>query len=61
MSKPRGFAAMDRDRRREISRLGGAAVPGDKRTFAKDRDLAASAGRKGGSNSKRSKTASAAT
>lgn len=44
----RGFAAMSPDRRREIARKGGASVPGEKRSFAKDRDLAASAGRKGG-------------
>jgi general stress protein YciG len=44
----RGFAAMSPEKRREISRLGGASVPGDKRSFAQDRDLAASAGRKGG-------------
>src|SRR5206468_2416955 len=44
----RGFAAMDPERSREIARKGGASVPGEKRSFAKDRDLAASAGRKGG-------------
>ena len=44
----RGFAAMNLERRREIARKGGASVPGEKRSFAKDRDLAASAGRKGG-------------
>lgn len=44
----RGFAAMNPDRRREIARKGGASVPSEKRSFAKDRDLAASAGRKGG-------------
>ncbi|MDP1641826.1 general stress protein [Phenylobacterium sp.] len=44
----RGFAAMNPERRREIARKGGASVPGEKRSFAKDRDLAASAGRKGG-------------
>jgi uncharacterized protein len=48
----RGFAAMDPERRREIARRGGAAVPDDKRSFAKDRDLAAAAGRKGGENSR---------
>ena len=46
--RPRGFAAMKPELRREIARRGGAAVPGEKRAFAKDRDLAASAGRKGG-------------
>jgi general stress protein YciG len=45
----RGFAAMDPERRREIARRGGASVPSEKRSFAQDRDLAASAGRKGGS------------
>jgi general stress protein YciG len=48
----RGFAAMDPDRRREIARRGGASVPSEKRSFAQDRDLAASAGRKGGSASR---------
>lgn len=45
----RGFAAMDPERRREIAKKGGASVPAEKRGFAKDRDLATSAGRKGGS------------
>lgn len=44
----RGFAAMDPARRREIAKKGGGSVPAEKRSFAKDRDLAASAGRKGG-------------
>jgi general stress protein YciG len=44
----RGFAAMDKDRQREIARKGGASVPDEKRSFSQDRDLAASAGRKGG-------------
>lgn len=44
----RGFAAMDLETRRRISAKGGASVPAGKRSFAKDRDLAASAGRKGG-------------
>ena len=56
MSKPddgklrarRGFGAMNPELRREIARKGGASVPSEKRSFAKDRDLAASAGRKGG-------------
>jgi len=49
-SKParRGFAAMDKTRQREIARKGGASVPDEKRSFSQDRDLAASAGRKGG-------------
>ena len=45
---PRGFAAMDKARQREIARKGGAAVPHEKRSFSQNRDLAASAGRKGG-------------
>ena len=48
----RGFAAMDPDRRRQIARKGGAAVPAAKRSFAKDRGLAASAGAKGGATSR---------
>ena len=48
----RGFAAMDNDKQREIARKGGASVPGEKRRIAKDRDLAASAGRKGGESSR---------
>lgn len=44
----RGFAAMDKDRQREIARKGGASVPDEKRSFSQDRDLAAAAGRKGG-------------
>jgi general stress protein YciG len=45
---PRGFANMDRARQREIARIGGANVPHEKRSFAKNRELAAEAGRKGG-------------
>ena len=48
----RGFAAMNPERRREIARKGGASVPSEKRSFAKDRDLAATAGRKGGESSR---------
>lgn len=44
----RGFACMTPERRREIAQQGGAAVPAEKRSFAKDRDLAVQAGRKGG-------------
>ena len=38
--------------RRGFAAMGGASVPGEKRSFAKDRDLAASAGRKGGESSR---------
>lgn len=48
----RGFACMDPERRREIARKGGASVPDEKRSFSKDRTLAASAGRKGGESSR---------
>ncbi len=44
----RGFASMSPERRREIARKGGASVPADKRSFSKDRALAATAGSKGG-------------
>jgi general stress protein YciG len=44
----RGFAAMSPERQREIARKGGASVPSDRRSFSKDRGLAASAGKKGG-------------
>ncbi|MBO9545795.1 KGG domain-containing protein [Caulobacter sp.] len=49
-NKPkRGFAAMSPERRREIAAKGGAAVPAEKRSFSRSRDLAAQAGRAGGS------------
>lgn len=48
--KPRGFAAMDPERRREIAAKGGSSVPADKRSFAKNRELATEAGRRGGEN-----------
>ena len=44
----RGFASMDEERQREIARKGGESVPGDKRSFSQDHELAAEAGRKGG-------------
>lgn len=47
----RGFAAMSPEMRREIARKGGASVPHHKRSFSRDRDLAASAGRAGGESS----------
>ncbi len=45
--KRRGFAAMDPQRQREIASMGGKAVPGEKRSFAQNKALAAEAGRKG--------------
>lgn len=44
----RGFASLSPERRSEIARRGGAAVPADKRAFSRDRQLASTAGRKGG-------------
>jgi general stress protein YciG len=57
---------MSPERRREIARKGGASVPSEKRSFAKDRALATSAGSKGGQASrgggrKRSRKAQPAT
>lgn len=46
--KARGFAAMSPERQREIARLGGRAVPPEKRSFSQNGTLAAAAGRKGG-------------
>lgn len=48
----RGFAVMSPERRREIAAKGGASVPAEKRSFSQDRNLAASAGRVGGSSSR---------
>jgi len=45
----RGFASMTPERRLEVARKGGAAVPREKRSFAQNSDLAREAGRKGGS------------
>ncbi len=47
----RGFASMDDNKQREIARKGGESVPDEKRSFSKDRELAAEAGRKGGESS----------
>ena len=44
----RGFAAMDPEKRRLIATKGGASIPAAKRAFSVNRDLAATAGRKGG-------------
>lgn len=48
----RGFAAMSPEKRRQIAAKGGASVPAEKRSFSQNRDLAASAGRAGGSASR---------
>ena len=44
----RGFASMDEDKQREIARKGGESVPDEKRSFSRDHQLAAEAGREGG-------------
>ncbi|MGV6874002.1 KGG domain-containing protein [Pseudochelatococcus sp. B33] len=44
----RGFASMDRDKQRAIASKGGQSVPDEKRSFSRNRQLAAEAGRKGG-------------
>ena len=44
----RGFASMDREKQREISRKGGRSVPHEKRSFSQNHQLAVEAGRKGG-------------
>jgi len=48
MTSKRGFASMDPAQVRKIAAMGGKSVPGDKRSFSKNRKLAAAAGRKGG-------------
>jgi general stress protein YciG len=42
---------MDEQRQREIASKGGQSVPPEARSFSKNRELAAEAGRKGGSES----------
>jgi general stress protein YciG len=54
-SKPRGFAAMDPERRRQIASMGGKAVPPEKRYY-NDKTKASAAGIKGGSSPLRRKT-----
>lgn len=49
MKRPKGFAAISPERRREIARMGGKAVAPEKRSFAANPDLASSAGKKGAS------------
>jgi uncharacterized protein len=44
----RGFASMDDEKQRDIARKGGESVPDEKRSFSRDRELAAEAGREGG-------------
>lgn len=48
MSGKQGFASMDAAKHREICVKGGKAVPPEKRSFSRDPEFAAIAGRKGG-------------
>lgn len=50
IKKPRGLAACSPERRAEISRMGGLAVPSHKRSFAVNPGLASTAGQIGGQN-----------
>ena len=50
-SRGRGFAGMDKDRQREIASKGGRSVPDKERSFSKNPQLAALAGRRGGQRS----------
>lgn len=50
--KPRGFATMTPERRKEVSALGGAAVAKEKRSFSTNQELAVEAGRKGGTSAR---------
>jgi uncharacterized protein len=42
---------MDQNKQRDIASKGGQSVPAEERSFTKDRELAAEAGRKGGEHS----------
>ena len=46
--RPRGFAAMSLEQRREIASKGGSSVAPEQRTFSRNSDLARAAGQKGG-------------
>lgn len=52
--KPRGFAAMDPEKRRQIARMGGKSVPPEKRYYT-DKSKASAAGLKGGKSPRRRK------
>lgn len=48
VKRRRGFAAMDAGMQRRLASAGGRAVAAEKRSFARDPELARAAGRKGG-------------
>jgi general stress protein YciG len=54
--KPRGFAAMTPERRREIASRGGRAVEPEMRSYSRNNLLAREAGRKGGLAKRKSRT-----
>lgn len=47
-ARPRGFANLTPERRREIAAKGGRAVPKEKRSFSVDPEYARMCGRRGG-------------
>ena len=49
----RGFALISPERQRQIASMGGKASSPEKRAFARDRELAARAGSKGGKSIRR--------
>ena len=53
--RKRGFALRTPEERKEIARLGGQSVKAENRPFAKDKGLAARAGSKGGTISRKPK------
>lgn len=48
MAQTRGFGAMDEKKQQDIASKGGQSVAPENRSFSKDHELAAEAGRKGG-------------
>lgn len=48
-TRKRGFGGMSAEKRKMISAMGGRAVKPENRAFSKDKDLARTAGRRGGS------------
>ena len=48
MTRLRGFANLTKERRREIARMGGRAVPNDRRSFSQNSATAKASGGKGG-------------
>ncbi len=52
IKRPRGFAAMDPAKQRELARKGGSSVQPQNRAFSQSSELARVAGAKGGAASK---------